>query len=39
VVCGILGGGHPLGSVIVGVQGRGPDGELAGLYASHLWER
>jgi len=29
----------PLGSVVFGVGGEGPDGELAGLYASHMWEK
>jgi hypothetical protein len=35
-------GSSPLGSVVVGVwgvEGRVPDGELAGLNASHLRER
>jgi len=38
-VCGILGGGHPLGFCRFWCWGEGPDGELAGLYASHMWEK
>ena len=39
LVCGILGGGHlPWASPFL-VLGGVPDGELAGLNASHLQER